>query len=123
MRIHFALAPLGTSADDWLQGVGMTLSGVQRALDLLLAQPFIRGREIPAENRKDRHRAQDHAGKVKRGGRHREVEWGDHDLFVWCGTRQHARRISKVRSNKRTEKTSPLNSTVQRYIGRAQRPR
>jgi hypothetical protein len=62
-------------------GVGVTFSTTHRLLDLLLAQPLLRGHEIPAEERKDRRRAKDDAGKVERRGRHGEVERGDHDLF------------------------------------------
>ena len=77
--IHPSRAPLENVGG---QRVGMTLSSVQRPLDLLLAQPFVRRHGVPTEDREYRHRAKDDAGKVERGGRHGEVERGDHDLSV-----------------------------------------
>lgn len=51
----------------------VTFSTAHRLLDLLLAQPLLRGHEIPAEERKDRRRTKDDTDKVERGGRHGEV--------------------------------------------------
>jgi len=82
-----------------LHGVGVTLSGAHRTLDLLLAEPFIRRYEIPTEDRKDRHRAKDDAGKVKRGGRHREVERGDHNLSSHPRRQPHYPITSPARNN------------------------
>ena len=63
-----------------LHDVGVTFSGAQGALDLFLAQPFIRGYEVPREDCEDRHRAKDGTGKVERLGRDRVEERGDRNL-------------------------------------------
>ena len=75
-----------------LQRVGVTLSGVQGALDLFLAQPFMRRYEVPREDRKDRHRTKDGAGKVECAGRHRVEERGDRDL---CNDPQSPHQYTK----------------------------
>ena len=64
-----------------LHSVGVTFSAVQGALDLLLAQPFIRRYEVPREDCEDRYRAKDGAGKVERISLDRVEERRDRDLW------------------------------------------
>ena len=63
-----------------VRSVRMTLGRAHRLLDLLLAQPLVRRCEVPSEDSEDGYGAQDNRGKVKRVGRHGEVERRDHDL-------------------------------------------
>jgi hypothetical protein len=97
-----------TSVGLVLHGVRIFPSGMQRPLDLLLAQPFIRSHE-------DRHRAKDHAGKVECGGRHEEVERGGSSSVPLRNPIVSMRINSKACSknghrqrDERTAKTSPV---------------
>jgi hypothetical protein len=80
-----------------LYDVGMSFSGAQGALDLLWAQPFIGGYEVPREDRKDRHRAKYGAGKVERLGRDGVKEWRDPDL---CNNKSHGHTTKPVKKKK-----------------------
>ena len=62
--------------------VGVAFSAAQGALDLFLAQPFVRRYEVPREDCEDRYRTKDGARKVERRGRDRVKERRDRDLYV-----------------------------------------